>query len=588
MRFLALTTLQSVLLAVFTGSAILALYFLKHKRNRVVISSVLLWRKVIENRLENSIFEKLRRILSIIIAVVTGLLIAMAIARPEIDLLTGKARRSLIVLDTSPTMQARSSDGRTRWERAVERARALVDAGAVSTQFRIADTTGQFDSPFTADHAELQRTIDRMHPVIAPARFPDVDRTTTQEVYLITDGVASPAVPSGTTTLSVFESAPNVGITAFEIRSMPSATLAYEAYLQVWNFGKETRDVEISVSGAGQQRITRKTHLGAGESYKEALDLSQFDGGGIRAAVQSDGDAFSLDDVAYAYVPVKRRTKTLLVTRGNRLLETVLKLDRLIELSVTDPGGYDPKGDFDAFVFDGYAPEDTPPRPALIVGAQRAPWLRRSAGTIERPAFETIMEGHPVLQEVSLHDISIGSAARIDASNLSVLAAARGNTPLIVASDRPRWIMLTFDLRNSDFPYHSGFPLFIDNAIAWFARERLALRRSPGVIDVPIAGAQIRTIDGRIIPSHDHAGGTAFEADSPGLYVATQANQRQYIAVNLADRQHSAINNSRVRESRNVRSETSLLRRELWFYMLFAALLLIGAEWLTYHRRVTL
>ena len=29
------------------------------------------------------------------------------------------------------------------------------------------------------------------------------------------------------------------------------------------------------------------------------------------------------------------------------------------------------------------------------------------------------------------------------------------------------------------------------------------------------------------------------------------------------------------------------LRRELWFYMLCAALLLIGAEWFTYHRRIT-
>jgi len=47
-------------------------------------------------------------------------------------------------------------------------------------------------------------------------------------------------------------------------------------------------------------------------------------------------------------------------------------------------------------------------------------------------------------------------------------------------------IMLTFDLRDSDFPYHSAFPLFIDNAMAWLSRERLALRRAPGVIDVPI------------------------------------------------------------------------------------------------------
>jgi len=592
MRFLTLTTLQSVFLAALTTSIILALYFLKHKRQRIVISSVLLWRKVIENRLENSLFEKLRRLLSILIAIVTALLVAMAIARPEIEWFTGKPRRAVIVMDTSPTMLARTSDGKTRWQRAVDQARDLVDAGAVSAQFRIADTSGQFDSAFTADHTQLHQTIDRMHPVISSTRFPDID-SKPDDVFLITDGVSQLAVPSGTTSLPVFEAAPNVGITAFEIRSMPSATLAYEAYLEVWNFGKEVRSVEINVSGAGQQRITRKTRLDAGKSYREALDLSQFDGGGIRAAVQSAGDAFAVDDVAYAYVPVKRRTKTLLVTRGNKLLETALKLDRFVDLTVTNPDGYKPGPDYDAYVFDGFAPSEAPPRPVLIVGAPRAGapgegWLRRSSGTVARPSFESWMEGHPVLQDVSLHDVTVNTASRIDGSNLTVLAAARGNVPLIVASDRPRWIMLTFDLRDSDFPYHSAFPLFIDNAIAWFARERLALRRSPGIVDVPIAGAQIRTIDGRTVPSHDQANGTRFEADSPGLYVAGDANERRYVAVNFADRRHSEINDSRVRESKKAQAAAPPLRRELWFYMLFGALFLIAAEWFTYHRRITL
>src|SRR5262249_28076069 len=152
----------------------------------------------------------------------------------------------------------------------------------------------------------------------------------------------------------------------------------------------------------------------------------------------------------------------------------------------------------------------------------------------------------------------------------------------------PKWVMLTFDLQNSDFPYHSAFPLFVDNVIGWFSRERLALRRSPGIVDVPIAGAQIRTIDGRSVPSHERSGGTTFEADGPGLYVASQGNQRQYIAVNFADRRHSEINLSNVRERGNAQPQTSLLRRELWFYMIVAAILLIAAEWFTYHRGVTL
>src|SRR6185369_15026136 len=140
MRFLALTTFQALLLAALTASAILALYFLKHRRQHVVISSVLLWRKVIESRLENSIFEKLRRLISIVIAVITGLLVAMAIARPEIALLSGRARQAVIVLDTSPSMQARTTDGKTRWQHATERAVDLIDEAAAGTEFRITDT----------------------------------------------------------------------------------------------------------------------------------------------------------------------------------------------------------------------------------------------------------------------------------------------------------------------------------------------------------------------------------------------------------------------------------------------------------------
>ena len=115
---------------------------------------------------------------------------------------------------------------------------------------------------------------------------------------------------------------------------MPTAPLAYEAFLEVYNSGKEARPVEITISGAGQQRIVKNVRIDAGRVYKEALDLSKFDGGGIRAALRSDGDAFSPDDIAYAYLPVKRRTKTLLVTSGNKFLENALKLDRLVELSV--------------------------------------------------------------------------------------------------------------------------------------------------------------------------------------------------------------------------------------------------------------
>jgi hypothetical protein len=109
----------------------------------------LLWKRVLANRMENSLFERLRRFLSILIAVIIGLLVAMAIARPEIEWLTGKTHRTIIVLDTSATMQARMSDGRSRWQHATDAARKLIGQSSIRNEFRIVDTAGEFDSAFT-------------------------------------------------------------------------------------------------------------------------------------------------------------------------------------------------------------------------------------------------------------------------------------------------------------------------------------------------------------------------------------------------------------------------------------------------------
>jgi hypothetical protein len=227
-------------MALLTTAAIVALYFLKHRRRRLVISSALLWKRVLAKHLENSLFERLRRILSILIAVAIGLLVALSIAQPEIEWLTGKTTRTIIVMDTSPSMQARRSDGRTRWQHAVDDAISLVNSGSVRNQFRIVDTAGQFDSSFTTDRKELRRMIAGMHPVNTATRFPHMETPATKsqdapQIYLITDGVSPLGVPAGVSSISEFQAASNVGITAFE-GSVPSAVLAYSVS-GVTNFG---------------------------------------------------------------------------------------------------------------------------------------------------------------------------------------------------------------------------------------------------------------------------------------------------------------------------------------------------------------
>jgi len=585
MTFLALTALQTALLAALTAGTIIALYFLKLRHRRVVISSSILWKRVLDERQSHSLWEKLRRIISIVIAITIALLIALALARPEIESLTGKNERVVIVLDSSPTMNTQTAGGRTRWQHALEAAEGLLATGGPTTEFRVIDTAGSTASAFTTDRNEVRRLLQEMTPKTADPQFPKVDATGSQ-IYFVSDGVTLHTTPSSVKRISVYEPAENVGITAFEIRSIPSTPLGYEAYLEIQNFGRPA-EVGVALSGTGGQRINRTIRLETEQIYKDVFDLSQFSGGGVRATIQSKDDALGLDDVAFAYLPIKRKTRTLLVTRGNQFLETLLKLDGYVDLTVADPAGYRESPTIDAYIFDRFAPPSPPARPALIIGTPAAPWLKPATGAVQKPEIATWSEKHPVMQYVSVHDVSIERASRIDPAGLTVIAASK-QTPLIVASEKPKWVMLTFDLQSTDFPFHVGFPVFIENVLTWFSREQLALKRSPGTVDVPLAESQIRTIDGTVVPSTQQLGQTLFETRQPGLYSATQGDQRIHVAVNLANPTFSDVNRSVFKTDRTAATQNYWLRRELWFYMLAAAAVLITIEWFTYHRRMTL
>jgi hypothetical protein len=451
MTLLALTPLQAAILSVLTAGAIVALYCLKSGRRRVVVSSSLLWRRVLDEHVSYSLHERLRTIVSIVIAVTIALLIALSLARPQIR-------------------------------------------------------------------------------------------------------------PEG----QAAEPAQNVAITAFDVRRVPADPLQYEAYLEIQNAGP-TADVEVTVTGTGRGRINRAVRLEADGTFKDVFDVSGFGGGPVQAQIRADDDAVADDDRASAYLPVRRQIRTLLVTRGTSYLEEVLRRDRRVELRRTDPQNYREPSDIDAYVFDRFAPPVAPSHPALIVGAPAASWLPRPQGVVRAPEITTWSDGHPLTQYVQVHDVSIERAMWIEPQNLTVIAGS-SQTPLIVASEAPRWVLLTFDIGSSDFPLQVGFPVFVDNVLVWLTRESAALRQQPGSITHVGRGFTPR-----------QAGRSAF---------ATVGSHGDPTEPVLASRSASRRTDLADKEGPPYGFETG--SHELWFYLLLAASVLVAAEWLTYHRRMTL
>ena len=56
----------------------------------------------------------------------------------------------------------------------------------------------------------------------------------------------------------------------------------------------------------------------------------------------------------------------------------------------------------------------------------------------------------------------------------------------------------------------------------------------------------------------------------------------------MTNRDASDVNRSAFSNDPAAVAGTHLLSHELWFYLLFAAVLLIAGEWFTYHKRITL
>src|SRR3989442_14969895 len=173
MTFLALSSFQAALLALSVASAVIALHFLKLYPHRVLVSSVVLWQRVLGEKFSRSLWERLQRIISILLAVTIALLIALSVGRPQIGAGNGKMRRAAIVLDTIPTMKARTADGKTRWKHAAEKARTLL-AESPSAEFRIVDTSGQTAFPFTPHRAEALEWSVRLSPANVKPRFPSL------------------------------------------------------------------------------------------------------------------------------------------------------------------------------------------------------------------------------------------------------------------------------------------------------------------------------------------------------------------------------------------------------------------------------
>lgn len=611
MRFLSASALWWLGL----GAIIILFYLLKLKRKRREVPSVLLWQRALEEMEANAPFRRLRRSLLLLLQLLALAAIVFALARPLVTTRALAAGSTIIILDTTASMNARDEDGRTRLDRARELAREMIEGLGSGDRAAIIESSSRVmvRAGVTSDRAALRSAIEDVRETDAAGTLSDAVRLAQQialaerdaGIVVISDGggsgLSSNQIADGTQVdnsialrfVRVGRGSDNVGIVAMNTRSR-QAGARRELFASIANFGATPRDLGVELKLDGKLVDARTIAVTAGGRSSLIFDSLPAAGGMAELRLSGEDD-LAADNLAYAFVPDARRTRVGVVSDNQFLIQALAvntELDARMINSTADVSA------FDCIISEGAVGAEIlkNQKPLLAINPPDLEGAWQKEAERERPEITAVDRSHPINTYLSYADLHIESATvRRQAAWLRPVVAS-ANDALISAGEtgERRVVMISFDPAKSDLPLKVEFPILLFNSINWLAgRDAAASDRAvrvgqPFTIQSSEPSVSVTTPDGETkeITSLDAA---AIFADTlrAGIY---QVSGSPPMAASLLS---EAESDTTPRETLKTRAgevsgeaETFYSEREWWRWIALLALAVLAAEWWVYHRRI--
>lgn len=622
---LPLSTLLAI--AGAAGGLTVLFYILKLRRRPVPVPFSRIWERVLRDKEATSWWSRLKRLLSLLLQLALLSLLLISLGDPRLAGALVEGRNVVVLVDGSASMKATDVDP-SRMGVAQQQVKKLVEGLSGSDRMLIAQMDASVTplSTMTGETSELKPAVDALRATDTRTDFrralafalDSLSGLSKPEIVVVSDGALGDVADAergldlsgvNLSFIPVGRGKKNAAITGFSVRRYPLDKARYEVMIEVTNTNEEPVDVELSLLGDGDVVDITRLALGPNERlarfYKDLAGASRT----LEAKLALAGggrDDLPADDHAFALMPERRRARVLVVTAGNTYLEAALLLDEYLEVTTVAPSQYPPSGKFDVTIFDGVAPPPAQGSGGLLyfdVPEEGGPVKRKRR--IEMFGFDTWDKKSPLLRWMALGDVQAlyGHALEPEKEDRIVGASALG--PILVAGRRAgkRFVALGFDPRNSDMVLRVAWPLLVLNVINDFVEEDTSYVSSFATGDVWMipapSGAEsatLKTPEARTLTVPVKEGRAVYFGTQAGFYELTVETDQQPVtsafAANLV-----SLEESRIEPVTELTLAGKALgppsgfnpgvRRELWLYLLLAALLVSGIEWFTYHRRLT-
>jgi hypothetical protein len=441
---------------------IVLLYMLRTRRQDLPVSSLLLWQRARKDLTARRPVRRFERSLLLLLQLLAAFLFIFALARPQLHLPGTAEARTVIVIDTSASMQARDVRP-SRFSAAVAGAHAAVDEAPGEVMIMAAAASPRIAAPF-GDASSAHRALASLHPTDGSARL---DQAVTLalgqrapggvrvEVFTDRAGLRLPGVAYHV----IGTSGANIGIAAVAVEQVPTGSVVV---VQIHNASPRAERVPLVLAQGTRRLAARTVVVGGGAVTSVALPISV---SGLVQVTLDREDLLGVDNTAHA-IAGTRPARVVVAGAPDRVLAEALAA---IPVRVVPAQRITPEslGAADVVILNRTPPMELPPGNYLLFGTT-APNLPLAApGRIRGAQVLRSAVRHPVMRYVSLDDVTIGEALRLAPKGGEVLA--EGETPLLWAYERDgiRAIVSAFSLDQSDFPLHTAFPIFLQNALVW-------------------------------------------------------------------------------------------------------------------------
>ena len=602
---------------------IIVFYILKIRLRQAPVSTTIFWQQIFDEKRPRSLWQQLRHWLSLLVQIIWCILLVLALAEPYFNWEILQARRLILVVDNSASMNA-TDVSPTRLEAAKKAANLLV----ASLRFRdevaviTAGTQPQVVCGLTGHERTLQTAVSSIPKTDGPTRVLDAIELGKRllgdakhgQVIVYSDGGFAGSEKMAEDKLVRLEAigskTPNIGITNFQVRRSLLDPVGYEILVEIVNASAEAATCRLDLDLNGNPVDVFPLTLKAGEIWSQTLEKTSVDGGHLTARLTSD-DALSADNQAAAILPQRTTQKVLLISPGNLFLQKALEANSLVELKAIKelPKQYAAGV---IHVFHRHIPKQLPPGQVLVIDPIESCDYWQVAGPLENPIVTRQDVDSPLMRHVRLDNIILPQARKLTprAGTQTLVGAVEGD-PLYFSFEEPgrKLLVLTVSLDEGDLTFRTAFPIMVTNALGWFAGQSGELRESlvagaiseielpareksapplvlhsPGGKDRPLP-----TIGSKISVGPLDEVGIWTIAEQPEGAAKTDQTTKPILelACNLATKAESDLTVPETWRSESVApiAAASWFVRPIWFYLAACAWMLAIGEWFLYQRR---